>query len=238
MEEMPATPPEGPTVTVDVCPRCGGLWLDAGEIAVVVPQLEAVKSQAEALGTATRRGTGIPACPRCFEAPLEINVLGLAVDFCTACGGLWLDGDEHTGFSQESDRMRGLAASGPSRGAYRTAAKAAQTGLVLCSACGSETPLAKTYMSPDGAVCPACHASAVIRAADREAGDQVTIGDPSVTMAERFLPSDPDRLAAVHHQTGPGLSPYTEGVLTILKAIDDASRCPSCGCSKYGRCGH
>jgi Zn-finger nucleic acid-binding protein len=239
MAEMPATPPEGPSVTVDVCSRCGGLWLDAAEIQVVVPQLEAVKSQAQALATSIRRGTGIPACPRCFEAPVEINVFGLTVDYCTACGGLWLDGDEHTGFSQESDRLRGLAAPGPSRGAYRTAAKAAQTGLVLCSGCGSETPLAKTYMSPGGAVCPACHAVAAIREKDREVREQVTLGDPAVTRAARFLPTPPEEPHSEDpFDRTPGLSEYTEGVLAVLKAVDEVTRCPSCGCSKYSRCGH
>jgi Zn-finger nucleic acid-binding protein len=245
MDEMPATPLEGPAVTVDVCSRCGGLWLDPDEIAVVVPQLEVVKAQARSLGTSVRRGTGIPACPRCYEAPLEISVLGLVVDYCTACGGLWLDGDEHTGFSQESDRMRGLAAPGPSRGAYRTAAKAAQTGIVLCSGCGSEVPLAKTYMSPNGVICPACHATAAIRQTAREVREQVTLGSPEVPMAARFRSADPRDPGPAEYRTieerlreTPGLSEYTEGVLAILKSIDQADRCPVCGCGKYSRCGH
>jgi len=238
MDEMPATPPEGAPVTVDVCSRCGGLWLDPNEIAVVVPQLEVVKDLAQSLGTAARRGTGIPACPRCFEAPVELNVLGLAVDHCTACGGIWLDGDEHTGFSQESDRLRGLAAPGPTRGAYRTAAKAAQTGLVLCSSCGSETPLARTYMSPGGAVCPSCHAVGAIREKDREVREQVTIGRPEVPMADRL------HVKALHDDRdaplwlASGLNPYTKALLTILHALDDEARCPVCGCSQYSRCGH
>lgn len=246
MDQTPATPPEGTPVTVDVCSRCGGLWLDADEIAVVVPELDAVKREAQRLGASVRRGTGIPACPRCFEAPVEIEVVGITVDFCGACGGLWLDGDEHTGFSQESDRQRGLGAPSPSRhGAYRTAAKAARTGLVLCTGCGTEVPLAKTYMSPGGAVCPACHAVSAIRERAREVSDQVTLGDPSVTMADRFLPTAPQtseearrRALEAELRRTPGLSQYADGVLTILKALDQGGRCAFCGCSKYSRCGH
>lgn len=246
MDEMPATPPDGQPVIVDVCPRCGGLWLDADEIGVVVPELEVVKGQAKMLAAAARRGTGIPACPRCFEAPLEIDALGLAVDYCAACGGLWLDGDEHTGFSQESDRQRGLTAPGPSMGgAYRTAAKAAQTGLVGCSACGAETPLAKSYMSSGGVVCPACHAGAMIREKDREVREQVTLGDPGVSMAARFQQPAPQDARDAHFNAvadelrrSPEMSQYVGAVLTVLKALDQGSGCPLCGCGRYSRCGH
>lgn len=238
MKEISATTADGRSTTLDTCGRCEGLWIDRDEIEVVAPELGSVGESARVLERAVRRGTGIPACPRCFLAPLEIALLGVDVDHCTGCGGLWLDGDEHEGFAREADRARGLPAPEPARGgAYRTAAKAARVGVVDCAFCKQEVVLAQSYMSSDGAICAACHAARSIKQTELELREQVTIGDPSRSAGDAVFGRGPPPPAPEHAPPfGPNV--YARGFLVLLEVLSAASRCPRCGCSRASRCGH
>ncbi|HEV8323137.1 MAG TPA: zf-TFIIB domain-containing protein [Myxococcota bacterium] len=86
-------------VEVDLCPRCGGLWLDKGEIeklqgavpAQLVTLKKALTGDPKAAATPSELTTACPACP----GQLKEVVLGpIKVDFCGQCGGLWLDRGE------------------------------------------------------------------------------------------------------------------------------------------------
>lgn len=103
------------TLTLDTCPRCGGLWFERGEVG----QLSARKPSAIHMHVPTRADRVRPPCLGC-HAPLdrdaekceacgERNVLycpscdremdrrehaGLILDFCTHCHGVWFDNAE------------------------------------------------------------------------------------------------------------------------------------------------
>jgi Zn-finger nucleic acid-binding protein len=103
------------TLTLDTCPRCGGLWFERGEVG----QLSARKPSAITTHVPTRRDRVRPPCIGC-HAPLdrdaekceacgERNVLhcpqcdremdrrehaGLILDFCRNCHGVWFDNAE------------------------------------------------------------------------------------------------------------------------------------------------
>jgi Zn-finger nucleic acid-binding protein len=103
------------TLTLDTCPRCGGLWFERGEVG----QLSARKPSAIHMHVPTRVDRVRPPCLGC-HAPLdrdaekceacgERNVLhcpacdremdrrehaGLILDFCRHCHGVWFDNAE------------------------------------------------------------------------------------------------------------------------------------------------
>lgn len=103
------------TLTLDTCPRCGGLWFERGEVG----QLSARKPSAIQAHVPSRADRVRPPCIGC-HAPLdrdaekcaacgERNVLhcpqcdremdrrehaGLILDFCRDCHGVWFDNAE------------------------------------------------------------------------------------------------------------------------------------------------
>jgi Zn-finger nucleic acid-binding protein len=103
------------TLTLDTCPRCGGLWFERGEVG----QLSARKPSTLRAHVPTRADRVRPPCIGC-HAPLdrdaekcgacgERNVLhcpscdremdrrehaGLILDFCRECHGVWFDNAE------------------------------------------------------------------------------------------------------------------------------------------------
>jgi Zn-finger nucleic acid-binding protein len=86
-------------VDVDVCPECGGLWLDRGEL--VKLKLTAAKD----LDDLAERMAGdrkVPPtsskvklrCPACNGRLTPLEVPEADLDICETCCGLWLDRGE------------------------------------------------------------------------------------------------------------------------------------------------
>jgi Zn-dependent protease with chaperone function/Zn-finger nucleic acid-binding protein len=81
-------------VEVDYCDRCGGIWLDKGEIFHFTKRR---KELAAALKTATQHARPTSRkCPKTGEHLLELPLLdgNLGIDFCPATGGMWFDKGE------------------------------------------------------------------------------------------------------------------------------------------------
>jgi Zn-finger nucleic acid-binding protein len=105
----------GNALTLDYCPRCGGLWFDRGEVG----HLATRKASSLHTHVPTRTERVRPPCVEC-QTPLDRdaercpacgsrNVLdcpvcatpmerrehaGLILDFCTRCHGVWFDNAE------------------------------------------------------------------------------------------------------------------------------------------------
>jgi len=84
---------------VDLCPDCGGLWLDRGEItrAARLPDNELMRLRAQLQGSSgpppvpTENKAPCPAC----DGQLSEVVLGTVhVDYCSSCHGIFLDRGE------------------------------------------------------------------------------------------------------------------------------------------------
>lgn len=84
---------------VDLCPECGGLWLDRGEItrAARLPEKELSRLRSQLQGSAgpppvpTENKAPCPAC----DGHLSEAVLGTVhVDYCSSCHGIFLDRGE------------------------------------------------------------------------------------------------------------------------------------------------
>lgn len=88
--------------TIDQCPKCGGAFFDPGE-GVAVHGAEAEPSFLIAEGKARVVRTSDLRCPAHESgAPLmEVHAIGeedaVEIDYCTACGGFFLDAGEDVG---------------------------------------------------------------------------------------------------------------------------------------------
>jgi hypothetical protein len=86
-------------VEVDLCPSCGGLWLDKGELEKLHKGADGdVQKLRTALVGAEKpeppSETIVP-CPACEGGKLREMKLGpVTIDFCGSCAGLFLDKGE------------------------------------------------------------------------------------------------------------------------------------------------
>ncbi|HXJ20346.1 MAG TPA: zf-TFIIB domain-containing protein [Polyangia bacterium] len=84
---------------VDLCPKCGGLWLDRGEItrAARLPEKELARLRSLLTGPAgpppipTESVAPCPACPGNLS---EVMLGTVHVDYCDRCQGIFLDRGE------------------------------------------------------------------------------------------------------------------------------------------------
>ena len=86
-------------IEVDLCPKCGGLWLDYGEVAklAVLPEAEITPLKELLKGAGgpppVPSDTKLP-CPVCPGQLKEVVLGSIHVDYCTKCKGLFLDKGE------------------------------------------------------------------------------------------------------------------------------------------------
>jgi len=128
---------DGPVgrLALDYCPRCGGLWFDRGEVALVargdpeavqrfVPQridrirppcaecLTPLDRDAERCGACGHRNVlGCPVCDRPMERRAHN---GLVLDVCRHCHGVWFDNAELSAVWRMS--LTSASAAPPARG--------------------------------------------------------------------------------------------------------------------------
>jgi hypothetical protein len=104
-------------------------------------------------------------------------VLGVSIDFCAGCAGVWFDGDEYGEIPFEGASTVDARKAGP----YRAAAlDAARSGEVSCAYCARKVPLKQTFMWEKGLVCRFCHTA-------RAGLGEVPPQQPTGTIAEAFL---------------------------------------------------
>ncbi|HJZ89213.1 MAG TPA: zf-TFIIB domain-containing protein [Polyangia bacterium] len=101
-------------VEVDLCPKCGGLWLDRGEITrlAAMPDSELVELREHLCGSAGP--PPIPSettqhCPACSSTLKEVVLGPVRVDYCEQCHGIFLDRGELDA-AVESVRKKGAGA--------------------------------------------------------------------------------------------------------------------------------
>ena len=84
-------------IEVDLCPACGGLWLDQGEIEKIG---QTARNEIDGLRRALTGGEqaglsdAITECPRCSGALAEVRLGRVLIDYCRVCKGVFLDKGE------------------------------------------------------------------------------------------------------------------------------------------------
>jgi Zn-finger nucleic acid-binding protein len=144
----------GAALMVHHCGACGGLWMDREVLAVLCPTVSHLPEHRVEAALLGRADTA--ACPRCRASAVGVDVVGVEVDFCVRCGGVWLDADEF----EESELMGPASGSASGGGPYRRAPTSVRSSAVACAHCGEQTPIARTLMRELGLVCPPCHVAA------------------------------------------------------------------------------
>jgi Zn-finger nucleic acid-binding protein len=85
-------------VEVDLCPSCGGLWLDAGELEKIgrgsQDDLAKLSSALTGSSTPDEPSDTMTSCPACPGKLKEVKLGPVTVDFCDDCKGLFLDRGE------------------------------------------------------------------------------------------------------------------------------------------------
>jgi len=104
-------------VWTDLCSHCGGIWLDANEIAPLMERARSEEVELEGVlvapGSDAPGGPGhekqTPLCPVCQveipEAPYSFGS-GVTVNTCSRCQGLWLDQGEFSAIFEFLKRER------------------------------------------------------------------------------------------------------------------------------------
>jgi Zn-finger nucleic acid-binding protein len=148
----------GRRVVLDHCKQCNGVWIDRQELADVSADLSCVHDHVEWIRKHGHPGRGITRCPHCAAVPLELPFFEVHIDYCPACMGVWLDGDERIGLA------RALEGEEPELTTYRHAAAAVTERMARCQGCDKRVPLEETYMTADGVRCEPCFQPALTRA--------------------------------------------------------------------------
>ncbi len=84
---------------VDLCPKCGGLWLDRGEITRAAKLPEQELGRLRGLLTGAKGPPPLPTenkapCPACPGSLAEVLLGAVHVDYCNKCHGIFLDRGE------------------------------------------------------------------------------------------------------------------------------------------------
>lgn len=95
---------------IDLCPKCGGIWLDHEELERVDDNFFVNMEEIPYADVAPSEADAELACPRCAERPKLRKVSPaefkrVVVDTCPACQGFWLDQGELEKLHDVSDRM-------------------------------------------------------------------------------------------------------------------------------------
>lgn len=176
MEKKPIPGP-GRGLTLDFCPRCGGMWFDRGEVTEVARQDHSVLKgvlldqalrinppcpkcrtpldrNAEKCGVCGRKN--VLSCPVCDREMERRPIHGITLDLCRKCQGVWFDNAELTSIW----RMNTLALATKRRGMAGDAA-----------VIGADIMLESMFWAPDLVVYGGAAAAQGLGAAAGVAGD-------------------------------------------------------------------
>lgn len=85
-------------VEIDYCTECRGIWLDAGELELLLADRQKARELLESFSTNTETSERARKCPICLKKMEKITVSGavppLLIDRCRKGDGLWFDKGE------------------------------------------------------------------------------------------------------------------------------------------------
>jgi len=81
----------GPNIEIDICPKCGGIWLDEGELNKLLRDRKLSDYLTKHIGTKTKSKL---VCPKCGGLMDIEKAEDVEIDVCLNCHGVWLDQGE------------------------------------------------------------------------------------------------------------------------------------------------
>jgi len=103
-------------VSIEVCPYCGGMWFDKGELSEAIGGWIAPRTLVFGTTGALRRPRR---CPKCYVRLGRRELAGgsaIEIDQCPKCSGIWLDRGEFTASRRFLASRGKLSARPPARG--------------------------------------------------------------------------------------------------------------------------
>lgn len=169
LTERRVAPADGAAMIVHLCEACRGVWLDGHTLAALCPTLAHLPEHRDEVALLGRPGAGIARCLRCGTRPFEFDVIGVAIDFCLSCHGVWLDGDEYEESMLSAPGAPAEVRGGPYRQAARNLPKDPK-----CAYCGEIVNPKRSYMRELGLACARCHYQREQTAAELRAAETWT----------------------------------------------------------------
>lgn len=137
-------------VEVDLCAKCGGLWLDHGEFdALVARRFVGHEAERDMAQHTFVKDTEVLHCPIDHGPMVGVEFDGLALDFCPECRGIWLDGHER-------EVLASHAQDHPFDMAQVKLPRDGSDHLVNCSGCGKEVSERTVVHVKDKCYCEEC----------------------------------------------------------------------------------
>jgi Zn-finger nucleic acid-binding protein len=87
-------------VEIDHCVNCGGVWLDAGELELLLEEADAAQRTLEGTSTNAAVHQGSRKCPICRKTMEELTIgdsTRITIDRCRQGHGIWFDKGELQG---------------------------------------------------------------------------------------------------------------------------------------------
>ncbi|MDP3275580.1 MAG: hypothetical protein Q8Q09_10325 [Deltaproteobacteria bacterium] len=163
IESVPPCPRDGqPMRKADAlfgCDHCHGVLAPGQSVEALHPALSRIEaSRNEALASAAH-GTGVGVCVLCRQRSKALSFFEVAIDWCSHCGAVWLDGNEIDQLREQIERYRDQTtdrAMDPYRTAANVTARMVVLGQVTCVFCQRTVGVKDSVYSSSGLLCIAC----------------------------------------------------------------------------------
>lgn len=143
---------ESGLVNVLGCETCHGIFIQRDVLGKVCPTAAHLPDHSGEVALTGAPGRGVSSCPGCGQTPHEVELVGVHLDFCTHCHGLWLDGDEYDEAALIRRKKQALAARSP----YRAEKKHSKENTEPCAYCHVSFPVDQLGYWEHGRVCRGC----------------------------------------------------------------------------------
>ncbi|MFO0560761.1 MAG: zf-TFIIB domain-containing protein [Polyangiales bacterium] len=139
------------------CPDCHGVWSSRGSHESVHPLLTWIETSADEAMRSPQHGMGVHSCPGCHKPTRALSFFTVPIDWCPACGGVWLDGGELDALREAAKSINAMpAGASPYRVSSDMLQRKASLGTVVCTQCQQSVWVDMTYVTGDGVVCVPC----------------------------------------------------------------------------------
>lgn len=139
------------------CYQCHGVWSSRGSHESVHPLLTWIETSADEAIRSPQHGLGVHSCPACKKPTRALSFFTVPIDWCPACGGVWLDGGELDALREAAKALNAMpTGASPYRVSSDMLQRKASLGTAVCTKCEKTVWIDMTYLTANGIVCVPC----------------------------------------------------------------------------------